>query len=58
VDKPRFSRLISKMVAGRYDMICVDDAPSALQAMRYNRPDAVIADLSVQGGGLQLIELM
>ncbi|MDP6039240.1 MAG: HDOD domain-containing protein, partial [Candidatus Latescibacteria bacterium] len=58
VDKPRFSRLIHRMLAGRYDVICVDDAPSALQAMRYNRPDAVVADFSVRGGGLRLIELM
>ena len=58
VDKLRFSRLVYRMLAGRYHVTCVDDAPSALHAMRYNRPDAIVADISVRGGGLRLFELM
>ena len=58
VDKPGFSRLLHRMLVGRYEVVCVDDAPSAMQTMRYSRPDAVVAELSVPGGGLRLAELM
>lgn len=58
VDKPRFSQLIGRMLAGRFETVCADDAPKALQTFQTFRPDAVVADLDVDGGGLRLAELL
>ncbi len=58
VDKPRFSELISRMLAGRLEVVCVEDALAALGVFHRNRPDLIVADLSVRGGGLRLAELL
>ena len=58
VDKPRFSELISRMLAGRMEVVCVEDALAALGVYHRNRPDLIVADLNVRGGGLRLAELL
>ena len=58
VDKPRFSELISRMLAGRLEVVCVEDALAALGVVHRNPPDLIVADLNVRGGGLRLAELL
>ncbi|MDP6775153.1 MAG: response regulator, partial [Candidatus Latescibacteria bacterium] len=58
VDRPRFSELISRMLAGRMEVVCAEDALTALGMHHRNRPDLIVADLNVRGGGLRLAELL
>ena len=58
VDKARFSGLIQQMVKDRVEVTCVDNCVQAVRSMRFRRPDVVLAELSVEGGGLRLAELM
>ena len=58
VDKPRFSRLIHRMLSDRFEVVCVEDGLEAVRKIRYRRPDVILAEMSVRGGGLRLAELM
>ena len=58
VDKPWFSALVQRMLTGRFDVMCVADAVEAIKASKIRRPDLVVCELGVRGGGLRLAELL
>lgn len=56
VDQERFSSLIMKMLAGRYDSDTASDGPTAINKLRETPPDVLVAEESV--GGIRLAELV
>ena len=56
VDQERFSSLIMKMLAGRYDASAAVDGPSAVEQLRVSKPNVLVAEEGV--GGLRLAELV
>lgn len=56
VDQERFSSLIMKMLAGRYDSTTASDGPSAIDRLRDDPPDVLVAEEGV--GGIRLAELV
>ena len=49
---------MERMLADRFEVVCAADALEAVRALRYRRPDAILAELSVKGGGLRLAEIL
>ncbi len=58
VDKPRLAGLVQRMLASRFEVICAENALEAVKALKYRRPEVIVAELSVPGGGLRLAELL
>ena len=56
VDQERFSSLIMKMLAGRYESDTASDGPTAINKLRETPPDVLVAEESV--GGIRLAELV
>ena len=58
VDRPQFAHLISRMLAGRFDVLCVESGPQALAKLRGKRPALIVAELGPSGEGFRLAELL
>ena len=56
VDQERFSSLIMKMLAGRYESDTASDGPTAINKLREMPSDVLVAEESV--GGIRLAELV
>jgi putative nucleotidyltransferase with HDIG domain len=56
VDQDRFSSLIVKMLAGRYESLTASDGPAAIDSLRERPPDVLVAEEGV--GGIRLAELV
>ena len=57
VDKPRFARLLERMLEGHFEMRCAADGVEAVRIVREWSPDAIVCEATVRGGGTRLAEL-
>jgi putative nucleotidyltransferase with HDIG domain len=58
VDKPRFARLLERMLEGHFEMRCAADGVEAVRIVREWSPDAIVCEATVRGGGTRLAEVL
>lgn len=58
IDQERFSTLIGKMLSSSFATSTAKNGLEAIELLRKNRPDMVIIEESIPGGGLRFCELL